>query len=81
MKASDTSHHIDGLKPYEEYPYASYVPGRGYGGGQLYKRHIALGHAKNAASGTPGSRLYKFNFQEGEWEEIPLDYNPKKSKK
>jgi hypothetical protein len=50
----DISKNLDGLKPYEEFFWASYLPNR-ESGRQPYKRHQTLGHAKLAVNYVNGS--------------------------
>lgn len=71
----DTSKNLEGLVPYEIYPFASYLEGRAEGrqDGE-YKRHKTLPHAKNAINPhwRRGAKraIYKWDDYELKWVEI-----------
>ena len=68
-KSSNITQTLEKLVPYQEFPYASYVPGRGY------KRHTALGYAKAAIKNInhDHTALFKFDRDLNRWVQIPKD--------
>ncbi len=82
-RSGDTASDLSRLSPYEVYPFASYIQQRS--GGEPFKRHATLAHAKSAISGfqmtgrnlnntTIPSKIYRWvgNLEAGRWEEIEL---------
>ncbi len=68
MSSKDFSRELTALAPYQEFFFASYVPDRREG---PFKRHTNLGHAKNAANYSRRGRIYKYDANTGEWNELP----------
>lgn len=81
MSKDEIAKYIVDLKPYEYFPFASFVRGRTNGTGSQhggeFKRHKTLAHAKSATSSSHGyvrdgekeTHLYKWvgDFENGYW--------------
>lgn len=72
MSKTDSSATLEALSPFEVFPFATFVPGRGYGYG--YRRHKTLGHAKaSLTSSFRDGKLYRWVSDgefTGKWEEL-----------
>jgi hypothetical protein len=70
-KMSDTGTTLADIKPFEHYPWATYLPGRD-GGRRTYKRHQTLAHAKLAVnfvngSNASGAEIYHWEEESNSW--------------